>query len=193
LAGHETVYRIIESEGECNFIDPVCHGEFFLRNCAMSEGHCRFVVEIGSRCFEQVDVVRLVISRNVELIGESCFSLAAIRFLATENGSHLHFFGTDAFAFVRKLSFLCIPDHFALSWSSPYRDRQSPEVDSFHGLFRLSAFSPRMFSGSSSLMLVWIPSSVTTLGESCFSDCESLSTLIFEPNSNLSRIEARAF
>jgi hypothetical protein len=43
------------------------------------------------------------------------------------------------------------------------------------------------------LVNIVIPSSVEVLGEWCFSNCESLSSVIFESGSILSRIEEYAF
>jgi hypothetical protein len=57
-------------------------------------------------------------------------------------------------------------------------------------LDRIEALS---FSNCSSLTSISIPSSVTFLGNSCFSNCRLLSTLIFESNCQLDRIESGAF
>jgi hypothetical protein len=43
------------------------------------------------------------------------------------------------------------------------------------------------------LVDIVIPASVSVLGLGCFLQCSSLSTVSFESNSNLSRIEDRAF
>jgi hypothetical protein len=48
----------------------------------------------------------------------------------------------------------------------------------------------RHFPSSSTLT---IPSDIAILGSSCFSNCKSLSSISFEPDSRLKRIETRAF
>jgi hypothetical protein len=163
---------------------------------ALCQGVFFFVVEIEDRCFERVNIRRLVISRNVELLGESCFGLAKIQFFATEADSHLRYFESDAFAFIQNLSVLFIPGDWTLSLSSSRQTCPPLDMKSFllrsGANFRGSTISARMFLGSLSLILVYIPSSVTILGESCFSVCRSLSMLVLESNCQLDRIESGA-
>jgi hypothetical protein len=45
----------------------------------------------------------------------------------------------------------------------------------------------------SSLQSIMIPRNVEILGSKCFSHCRSLSLIIFESNSHLTRIESKAF
>jgi hypothetical protein len=96
----------------------------------MSEGQCYLVVEIGSRCFEQMNIGRLIISRTVEFLCEGCFALSSIGVLATEHNSHLRSFEDDLFSFVRKLAVLSFPVGRDLSLS---RDRGCAKVDSSVG------------------------------------------------------------
>jgi hypothetical protein len=48
------------------------------------------------------------------------------------------------------------------------------------------------FSGTGLIELI-LPASVEVLGDGCFSECKSLSSIIFESGSKLSRIEKWAF
>jgi hypothetical protein len=114
LKGRNTLYQTIGTEAE--FVDSGRFRVFFLRNHVMSDGRCLFVLEIGSQCFERVNIGRLVISRNVEVLGECCFGLVMMRFFASEHNSHLRYFEPDAFAFVKSFTFLCIPGDSALCW-----------------------------------------------------------------------------
>jgi hypothetical protein len=195
LKGRDTLYQTIVTEAE--FIDPGCFRAFFFRNCVMSKGVSFFVVDIEDRSFERVNICCLVISLNIELLGESCFGLAKIQIFATEAASHLRYFESDSFAFVKNLSVLFIPGDWTLSLSSSRQTCPPLDIKSFllrsRANFRSSAISARMFLGSLSLILVYIPSSVTILRRSCFNECHSLSTLTFESNSKLYRIEAEAF
>jgi hypothetical protein len=61
------------------------------------------------------------------------------------------------------------------------------------GGLRASVISVRMFSECRSLTLVFVPASIRVLCEFCFSACRSLSTVIFEANSKLDRIEQWAW
>jgi hypothetical protein len=57
---------------------------------------------------------------------------------------------------------------------------------------RLSRIERRAFS-ETGLIEIILPSSVEFLGEQCFCECRSLSSVIFESGSRLSRIESHAF
>jgi hypothetical protein len=56
----------------------------------------------------------------------------------------------------------------------------------------LTRIESKVFSASS-LQSITIPRSVQILCSSCFSRCSSLSSIFFETNSQLTRIETRAF
>jgi hypothetical protein len=189
--GRDMVYQTIYTGIE--FVDPCRPRLFFVRNHILSRGACFCVVELANRCVERINMKHLVISRSVEIIGENCFGLAAIRFLAPELHLCLRSCGPDAFSFVRNLSILFILDIFAIFSSSSCRDLRSTDIGSFQDRFRGSVISARMFCDSPSLNFICIPSTLMHIGKSCFSRCQSLSTLSFESNSKLDRIEGSAF
>jgi hypothetical protein len=57
---------------------------------------------------------------------------------------------------------------------------------------QLSELANGAFSGSG-LTSIHLPASVTVIGESCFSDCGSLTSITFESGSQFSELANRAF
>jgi hypothetical protein len=193
--GHYPIYQTIYPK--CEFIDIYrSHSRsrgFFIRNHLFSQGVCLRVVKIGSQCFECVNIVHLVISRNIEVFGECCFGHGKLGLMATEYSSHLCYFGPNTFAFVKNLRVLFVPPTVYSSSSDFSLDRRSESFLGFEGECGSSRIDVRAFSDCPSLQLIIISSSVRILAELCFGGCRSLSILTFESNSTLDRIEARAF
>jgi hypothetical protein len=63
----------------------------------------------------------------------------------------------------------------------------------FDNTFLLDAADHRLIHNLSGSSHVTIPCDIEILGSSCFSLCGSLSSILFESNSRLKRIESRAF
>jgi hypothetical protein len=63
----------------------------------------------------------------------------------------------------------------------------------FEPVSRLSAIRYGAFASCSALSSIAIPSSVETLAECCFAECQSLRTVTFESGSNLSTVEPQVF
>jgi hypothetical protein len=161
--GRNMVYQTIDTE--CEFIDEYRQRVFFVRNCLLSQGLSFPVVKIANRCLAQVNICRLIISRNIEVLGDNCFELSKIVFLARESDSHLRYCGRDAFAFVRKLAIFFVLDIVAPSSSSSSQDLWSRDIESCEDGFWTSVLGVRMYADCSSLSFICIQFSVTICPE----------------------------
>jgi hypothetical protein len=107
--GRQIIYQPMNCD--CQFIDPSPSKAKFFRNFIMLAGHCFPVIEVDRSSFLSLKVFRVVISRTVEILGAACFAKASIEFLAFESGSRLREVGENAFAFVRNLRVLFVPEY----------------------------------------------------------------------------------
>jgi hypothetical protein len=138
---------------------------------------------------------------SLEVICESCFfyckSLTSVTF---DSISRLQRIGNSAFAFTA-LTALVIPGCISSFAGSALAGLQL-QTFSFSGIsmtycicnYFVQAFSGRFLIRYFGMDVnVVVDSSVEVICESCFSACESLTSVTFDANSLLSRLESRAF
>jgi hypothetical protein len=142
-----------------------------------------------------------VIPSSVEILGSSCFqeckSLSSISF---ESNSRLLRIGSNAFAY-SSLQSIVIPSQVQSIDGSAFcgvnllnclSECDNPRFI-FDQTFLLNVIDHRLIRNLSGLSHITIPCDIEILGSSCFASCRSLSSISFESNSRLMRIESNAF
>jgi uncharacterized protein YuzB (UPF0349 family) len=137
-----------------------------------------------------------LIPRNVEILESKCFSncksLSSITF---ESNSYLTRIESEAF-YGSSLQSILIPRNVEIVESKCFSNCSSLSSITFESnsrLTRIESFAFSSSSSSSSLQSILIPRNLKILESKCFSHCYSLSSITFESNSRLTRIESEVF
>jgi hypothetical protein len=159
------------------------------------------LIRIETQAFRESSLQSIEIPRSVEILGRFCFSYCYSLFsISFESNSRLIRIKSGAFyrspvqlielpgnvQFIAGSSFLCV-DSACVSIKSG-RNTFSIEND-----FLVDVVTHRLIHGFSSLSSIEICANIEILGKSCFSDSWSISSISFQPNSQLIRIESNAF
>ena len=151
------------------------------------------------------EVTELVIPEGVTSIGEyafcQCTSLTTVTF---EEGSQLTSIGEDAFWYCTSLKSITIPSsvtsigacafYSCTSLTSVTFEEGSQLTEIADGDFDYSDYSCYgVFSDCTSLTSITIPSSVTSIGNYAFYNCDSLTSVTFEEDSQCTSIGKNAF
>jgi hypothetical protein len=143
----------------------------------------------------------ICVPSSTERIGKSGFSqcrtLATLTFAAD---SHLSWIEEDGFAGCKALWHISLPSELRELHPAAL-DPQIREISVNEGntAFKMNGHLLMDFDGISvkrcfgEVMEVMIPRSVESLDQACFAHCETISSVIFESGSRLSRIRKHAF
>jgi hypothetical protein len=142
-----------------------------------------------------------LIPRNVEILGSKCFlsckSLSSITF---ESHSYLTRIESEAFSF-SSLQSIVIPRNVQFIDGSAFVNvtLSSISIESGNGIiliekdFLILVLNHKLIRNFSELSTIEIGRNIKMLGSFCFSYCKSLSSITFESNSCLTRIESEMF
>lgn len=178
----------IEDKGEISLIS----GFFF---CALIGGGKPVVIagtgNAGNpaKLFDVLDIVDLSGAVALETIGDSAFSgCEGLRTVNLSGASKLETIGDRAFYNCRNLDNVYLTDTAALIsiGNSAFYNCPLDTID-LSGASKLETIGNYAFEGSY-LKTIEIPKSVTSIGNSAFSDCASLSSIVFESGSQLGSI-----
>jgi hypothetical protein len=143
----------------------------------------------------------ITIPAHIEILGSSCFfhcdSLISISF---EPNSRLRRIESDAF-FRSSLQSMVIPHTVQFIDSSAFinviSSSISIESDSEHFViqngFLINIIQQKLIHDFLNSSNITIPADIEIIGSSCFCGCESLLSISFESNLQLTRIESKAF
>jgi hypothetical protein len=145
----------------------------------------------------------ILIPNNVVILGLSCFSYCnSLSSITFESNSHLTRIESDAFSYSSSsLQSIVIPRNVRFIDGSAFIDLtlSSISIESGNDIFAIEndflvdILHHKLIQNLQKPSTIEIPNRVEILGSSCFSYCESLSSIIFESNSHLIRIESEAF
>jgi hypothetical protein len=156
---------------------------------------------IESHAFSFSSLPSIVIPRRVEIIGSSCFShCESLSSVSIESYSLLRRIESGAF-FNSSLSSIVIPRTVEIVHGSAFSNCERLLISSEEGSEHLTVDGYFLQSFDRSILIryfgrediVFIPRTVEIIGSSCFFYCKSLSSVSFESDSLLRRIESYAF
>jgi hypothetical protein len=168
-------------------------GIFLFRNVIFNEGFSFCVRAISAVGFPTARVSRLLIPRNIEVLGQECFSATEISYLSFEADSRLTLIDIEALAFGSGLRSIAIPASVEILSLSCFFQSDSLRVVEFALNSRLSIIEEEVFAECSSIFCIRIPASVEIIGRRCFADCRSLAYFECGIGSRLSQLDAEAF
>jgi hypothetical protein len=85
-------------------------GFVFLRNQCLHQGGCFPITKINRSCFENCHYISICVARNIIIIRDSSFADGDFSALSFEFLSHLQIIERDAFAFIRRLKSISLPN-----------------------------------------------------------------------------------
>jgi uncharacterized protein YajQ (UPF0234 family) len=156
---------------------------------------------IKSFAFSFSSLQSILIPRNVEILGSNCFfcckSLSSITF---ESNSHLTRIESGAFS-DSSLQSILIPRNVEFIDGSAFIDvtLSSISIESGNQIFvienglLIDVLHHKLIRNFSNSSGIEIGRTIEILGSNCFSNCKLLSSITFESNSHLARIESKAF
>jgi hypothetical protein len=156
---------------------------------------------IESEAFLFSSLTLILIPRNVEILGLLCFSYCkSLSSISFESNSRLRRIESRVFS-SSSLTSILIPRTVTSIDGSTFVESKISRISIEDGnttfviekdlLLDFDHKTLIRYFGSSSSIL--IPRNIEILGSSCFSSCESLSSISFKSNSRLTRVEADAF
>jgi hypothetical protein len=141
-----------------------------------------------------------MIPSTVQILGSGCFSCESLSSVSFESNSQLTRIESNAFS-SSSLQSLIIPrsvqfidgSAFILLSLSSISIESGNEYFVVENDFLIDVIHHKLIRNFSDSSNIEITSDIEILGSSCFSRCESLSSISFESNSQLTRIESNAF
>jgi hypothetical protein len=159
------------------------------------------LTRIESEAFYGSSLQLILIPSNVEILGSSCFSnCKSLLSITFESDSHLTRIESGAF-YESSLESIVIPRNVQFMNGSAFTDvtLSSISIESGNEFFfiesglLIDAFHHKLIQNFSESSSIEIGMNVEILGSHCFSYCKSLSSITFESNSHLTRIESFVF
>jgi hypothetical protein len=159
------------------------------------------LTQIGSEAFASSSLQSIEIPRNVEILGSLCFfRCTSLPFISFEPNSRLNRIESYAFT-CSSIQSIEIPRNLRLLDGSAFVAMNSKcvSIEAGHERFAieneilLDVIDHRLIRDFSSYSCVAIYRDIEILGSSCFSSSRSLSSILFQSNSRLVRIESHAF
>jgi predicted transcriptional regulator len=150
-----------------------------------------------SSCFLQ----SIEIPRSIEILCSKCFAdCKSLSSLSFESNSGLKRIESSAFSFSSFQS-IEIPQNVQFIDGSAFENTELKSIsieignDIFHmeHEFLIDIVHHKLIRNFSVSSKIEIPRTIQVLGSSCFSYCKSISSISFESNSGLKRIESYAF
>jgi predicted transcriptional regulator len=157
--------------------------------------------QIESYAFSESSLRSIEIPRSVEILCSSCFSkCASLSSISFESNSRLKRIESYAFS-CSSLQSIKIPRNVQFIDGSAFELTKLNSIsieagnDIFHVEydFLIDILHHKLIRNFSVSSNIEIPQTIEILGSSCFSKCASLSSISFESNSGLKRIESNAF
>ncbi|MDR1267623.1 MAG: leucine-rich repeat domain-containing protein [Holosporales bacterium] len=153
---------------------------------------CSRLTKIGTCAFLDSVLLRgIALPASVVKLKKCCFfgckSLACVTF---DRGSQLRTIGREAFAHA-PLGCIHLPEHSDME-CGVYVFRDSGIMEIYFGNVRAGSFCG-LYAGTDILQFLEVPASISTIQDSCFGWCGSLTSVTFEPHSRLIRIGKSAF
>jgi hypothetical protein len=157
--------------------------------------------ELAKQAFSRSGLTSIHLPASVTVIGESCFSVCrSLTSIAFDPASQLQEIRRDAFWRV-PVQVLIFPAGIRHLSGSAFAETRLERL-SFSPLSKNFTVCDSIIENISGRCLiryfgegdpVRIESSIEGICEGCFKSCESVKSVVFEENSQLSRLEARAF
>jgi hypothetical protein len=159
------------------------------------------LTRIESDAFSYSSLQSILIPQNVEILGSNsfsyCLSLSSITF---ESNSHLTRIESEAFSY-SALQSIVIPRNVQLINASAFHGvtlssisiESGNEIFVIENDFLIDILHHKLIRNLSKSREIEIGRNIEILGSKCFSCCKSLSSITFESNSRLTRIESEAF
>jgi hypothetical protein len=142
-----------------------------------------------------------MIPSNAEILGSKCFSYCkSLSSITFESNSHLTRIESEAF-YGSSLESIVIPRNVRFIDATAFRCviLSSVSIESGNDIFvvenglLINIFQHNLIRNLCGSSEIEIPNNIQILGSNCFSYCKSLSSITFESNSHLTRIESEAF
>jgi uncharacterized protein YajQ (UPF0234 family) len=141
------------------------------------------------------------IGRNIEILGSKCFyNCKLLSSITFESNSHLTAIESEAFS-LSSLQSIVIPRNVRFIDGSAFINvrlssisiESENEIFVVENDFLIDILHHKLIRNFSKSSEIEIAETIEILGSHCFSTCESLSSITFESNSHLTRIESDAF
>jgi predicted metal-binding protein len=159
------------------------------------------LTQIESEAFAKSSLQSILIPRNVEILGSKCFSYCkSLSSITFESNSHLTRIESNVFS-DSSLQSIVIPRNVGFIDGSAFSNALclSVSIESGNDIFIMAneflidIIHHKLIRNVSKSSEIEISNSIEIRGSNCFSCCKSLSSITFESNSQLTRIESFAF
>jgi uncharacterized repeat protein (TIGR02543 family) len=169
---------------------------------------------IGNSAFENSSITSIYIPASVKSIENSAFTRSKLSTIIFEAGSQLTYIGNSVFAYASSLTNIDIPESLTyIGGGAFYRtiwltnQRAINPLVIYNNMLidgrtltgdvilpdGLEIILPSSLLGNSNMTSIYIPASVTSIGQRAFYEATALSTITFEEGSQLTNIDYQAF
>jgi predicted metal-binding protein len=197
---YESSFESIIIPSNVEILGSKCFSECNSFSSITFESNSR-LTQIESSAFSNSSLQSILIPNSVEILGSKCFSFCkSLSSISFESNSRLTRIESEAFSY-SSLQSIVIPSSLQFIDGSAFihLNLSSISIESGNEYFVLendfliNVIHHTLICNFSKSSDIEIGSEIEILGSSCFSECKSLSSISFESNSRLTRIERFAF